>query len=386
METMDGWAKNIIVGRARLGGIPVGVIAVETKTIEQVIPADPADSTSQEHIVQKAGPVWFPDSAFKTAQAIRDFNAGEELPLFIFANWRGFSGGQRDMFDEILKFGSYIVDALVAYKRPVFVYIPPYSELRGGAWVVVDPTINNDVMEMYADSKSRGGVLEPSGIVEIKYRKEEILNTIHRLDAKYIALSKDLGRKDLTDAEKLEILEQIKLREKQLLPLYLQIAEQFCDLHDTPGRMKAKGVISDVVNWKSARQFFYWRLRRRLAEFDIFAKMAKANPDLKSQEKRNLLLEWVKKNKNGDLIWNNNQKMLQWIMDNEAVIENNLKVLRSQRISNTVLQLCEEDTDTMVGALLNYLTNNCEQSKRNELLSQIRDQLNMNLLVSKKKQ
>lgn len=386
METMDGWAKNIIVGRARLGGIPVGVIAVETKTIEQVIPADPADSTSQEHIVQKAGPVWFPDSAFKTAQAIRDFNAGEELPLFIFANWRGFSGGQRDMFDEILKFGSYIVDALVAYKRPVFVYIPPYSELRGGAWVVVDPTINNDVMEMYADSKSRGGVLEPSGIVEIKYRKEEILNTIHRLDAKYIALSKDLGRKDLSDAEKLEILEQIKLREKQLLPLYLQIAEQFCDLHDTPGRMKAKGVISDVVNWKSARQFFYWRLRRRLAEFDIFAKMAKANPDLKSQEKRNLLLEWVKKNKNGDLIWNNNQKMLQWIMDNEAVIENNLKVLRSQRISNTVLQLCEEDTDTMVGALLNYLTNNCEQSKRNELLSQIRDQLNMNLLVSKKKQ
>jgi hypothetical protein len=27
----------------------------------------------------------------------------------IFANWRGFSGGQRDMFDEVLKFGSMIV-------------------------------------------------------------------------------------------------------------------------------------------------------------------------------------------------------------------------------------------------------------------------------------
>lgn len=33
-------------------------------------------------------------------QAIRDLN-GEGLPLMIFANWRGFSGGQRDMFDEV---------------------------------------------------------------------------------------------------------------------------------------------------------------------------------------------------------------------------------------------------------------------------------------------
>ena len=46
---------------------------------------------------------------------------------------------------EILKFGAQIVDALVAYKHPVFVYIPPNAELRGGAWVVVDPTINEEV-------------------------------------------------------------------------------------------------------------------------------------------------------------------------------------------------------------------------------------------------
>jgi len=45
--------------------------------------------------------VWYPDSAFKTAQAIEDFNRGENLPLMIFANWRGFSGGTRDMFGEV---------------------------------------------------------------------------------------------------------------------------------------------------------------------------------------------------------------------------------------------------------------------------------------------
>lgn len=46
--------------------------------------------------------VWYPNSAFKTAQAIFDFDR-EGLPLIIFANWRGFSGGQQDMFDEVLK-------------------------------------------------------------------------------------------------------------------------------------------------------------------------------------------------------------------------------------------------------------------------------------------
>lgn len=45
-------------------------------------------------IIQQAGQVWFPDSAFKTAQAIRDFNR-EHLPLMIFANWRGFSSGMK---------------------------------------------------------------------------------------------------------------------------------------------------------------------------------------------------------------------------------------------------------------------------------------------------
>ena len=44
----------------------------------------------------EAGQVWYPNSAHKTAQAIFDFNR-EQLPLIIFANCRGFSGGQQDM-------------------------------------------------------------------------------------------------------------------------------------------------------------------------------------------------------------------------------------------------------------------------------------------------
>jgi acetyl-CoA carboxylase carboxyltransferase component len=50
--------------------------------------------------VRNLGQVFFPDSAYKTAQAISDFNF-EGLPLIIFANWRGFAGGLRDMFGEV---------------------------------------------------------------------------------------------------------------------------------------------------------------------------------------------------------------------------------------------------------------------------------------------
>lgn len=124
IETLADWGRTVVVGRARLGGIPMGVIAVETRTMEKVEPADPATSDSQENTSQQAGQVWFPDSAFKTAQAIRDFDRGEELPLMIFANWRGFSGGLRDLYCEILKFGSYIVDALTQYRN---VYENPMS-------------------------------------------------------------------------------------------------------------------------------------------------------------------------------------------------------------------------------------------------------------------
>ena len=88
------------------------------------------------------------------------------LEAIIFANWRGFSGGTRDMYNEILKlpgavmlfvlrglgrlicvsglrgfegfwggggavvsarrlrFGAMIVDALVDYEHPIFIYIP----------------------------------------------------------------------------------------------------------------------------------------------------------------------------------------------------------------------------------------------------------------------
>ncbi|KPJ19678.1 Acetyl-CoA carboxylase [Papilio machaon] len=292
---LDSEAKT----KARLGGIPVGVIAVETRTVEFTLPADPANLDSEAKTMQQAGQVWFPDSAYKTAQAINDFSR-ENLPIIIFANWRGFSGGQKDMYEQILKFGAEIVRALRGATAPVLVYIPPGAEVRGGAWAVIDPSVNSQRMEMYADPEARGGVLEAEGIVEVKFKQRDILKTMHRLDPELLRLgarisemkeqmkeiSKNLDRRGSIDdvlvrtdagkqaeckvreleADLLAAEKTVKAREKELSPIYHEIAIQFAELHDTAERMLEKGCIFDIIPWRWSRRLLYWRLARLLRQ------------------------------------------------------------------------------------------------------------------------
>ncbi|KOB88398.1 hypothetical protein PFDG_02111 [Plasmodium falciparum Dd2] len=260
-EYMNEWGKGIITGRGKLGSIPVGFIAVNKNLVTQSIPCDPALKTKAQKLIQ-APCVFFPDNSFKTAESIEDFNK-ENLPLFIFANWRGFSGGSMDMFYGILKFGSMIVNQLVNYKHPVFVYIPISAELRGGSWVVVDETLNSQIIEMYADVNSKGGILEPPGIVEVKFRYPDIRKLMHSIDTTIIALNEKMARCE-NDEEKNNIKKDIEIKEKELLPYYLQVCHKYADLHDMSACMKAKGVIRKIVPWNKARSFFYYRLMRRL--------------------------------------------------------------------------------------------------------------------------
>ncbi|KAI9795335.1 MAG: acetyl-coenzyme-A carboxylase [Piccolia ochrophora] len=345
-ESLGGWARTVVVGRARLGGIPIGVIAVETRSVENVTPADPANPDSTEQISNEAGGVWYPNSAFKTAQAINDFNKGEQLPLMILANWRGFSGGQRDMFNEVLKYGSYIVDALVKYDQPIFVYIPPFGELRGGSWVVVDPTINPEAMEMYADEDSRGGVLEPEGIVNIKYRRDKQLETMARLDPTYGELKASLNDKSLSQDQLSDVKVKMTERESLLLPVYSQIAHQFADLHDRAGRMHAKGTIRHPLQWRNARRFFYWRLRRRLNEEYIVKKMAVAS--LRSGgpgSSRVGAFETLKAWSGVEAFDTNDRAVAMWYEENRKEVHNRVEALKAEGVAYDVASLLRHNRD-----------------------------------------
>ncbi|PQE09301.1 acetyl- carboxylase protein [Rutstroemia sp. NJR-2017a BVV2] len=338
VETLGGWAKTVVVGRARLGGIPMGVIAVETRSVENITPADPANPDSTEQITNEAGGVWYPNSAFKTAQAIKDFNNGEQLPLMILANWRGFSGGQRDMYNEVLKYGSYIVDALVKYEQPIFVYIPPFGELRGGSWVVVDPTINPEYMEMYADEDARGGVLEPEGIVNIKYRRDKQLETMARLDPEYAELKKQLFDKSLPQEQLSDVKAKLFAREQLLLPVYTQVSLQFADLHDRAGRMKAKHVIREELKWREARRFFYWRVRRRVNEEYILKRMSNAgakNPLTSRANNLRTLAAWT----GIPAFEKDDRSVAMWYEENRKVVHEKVEAMKLEGVAFEVAAL-----------------------------------------------
>lgn len=77
-----------------------------------------------------------------------------------------------------------------------------------------------------------------------------------------------------------ELTELVKAREQLLLPYYHTVATTFADMHDTPGRMTAKGVIRECVPWSTSRAYFYWRMRRRLLELDAVKAMQKMQDGL----------------------------------------------------------------------------------------------------------
>jgi hypothetical protein len=75
------------------------------------------------------------------------------------------------------------------------------------------------------------------------------------------------------------------------------VAIQFADLHDTAGRMQEKGVINDIVEWKSARSFFYWRLRRLLLEDRAKQLIRKTDADLAEGMISSMLRRWLVEDK-----------------------------------------------------------------------------------------
>jgi len=235
----------------------------------------------------------------------------------------------------VLKFGAQIVDNLRTYKHPVFAYIPPNGELRGGAWVVVDPTINEAMMEMYADENARGGILEPPGICDVKFRKPDLIKAMNRQDSKLQQLHTELeaaeGSLDEDGAESLR--RQISARETLLLPMYVQVSHEFADLHDRPGRMVAKGVIRECVPWSEARPYFYHRVRRRLAQDALVKQLRAMDASLEHSDGVALVQGWC------DADWEDDKAVLDWLESASAKIDGEVEAFKAAAVSKTVSEL-----------------------------------------------
>jgi len=239
----------------------------------------------------------------------------------------------------------------------------PHGELRGGAWVVVDPSINPNHIEMFADVDSRAGVLQPEGIVEIKMRREKILSLMERLDAPYSTLKKESKDASLPAEARAKAADSLIERENELQSTYKQIALLYADLHDHTGRMEAKGCAKAAV-WRDARRHFYWLLRSRLARDAALSRMEAEHPQATREYRLSLL-----------------DTLVSAAPDNRATAEelenldltNTLTRLRGERTTHSLQAManCPEDRSALFSGLAG-LVGTMSEEERSKLLTALK--------------
>ncbi|NWZ94522.1 ACACB carboxylase, partial [Nesospiza acunhae] len=150
-------------------------------------------------------------------------------------------------------------------------------------------------------------------------------------------------------------------REELLLPVYHQVAVRFADLHDTPGRMQEKGVITDILEWKSARSFLYWRLRRLLLEEMVKGEVLKANSKLSHIHIQSMLQRWFMETEGAEkgYLWDNNQVVVEWLEKHmqeedgtQSAIRENIKYLKRDYILKHIRSLLQANPELTMDCIV----------------------------------
>jgi len=197
------------------------------------------------------------------------------------------------------------------------------------------------------------------------------------------------------------------------LGTYLQIATHFADLHDTPGRMLAKGVISSTVPWKRARSFFYWRLRRRLAEFALRKHVMTQVHNKTKEECGSLIKTWFvecqarattttssqpawkqyafsgnrpqtassdgKTSSTEDLqsyetAWKDDKAVLAWLNESSAVIDTKINELKTASITNQICELGKTLPSAAIDGLIEMMSS-MDEVTRQSMIQTFHDKL-----------
>ncbi|CAM9521617.1 unnamed protein product, partial [Choristocarpus tenellus] len=99
------------------------------------------------------------------------------------------------------------------------------------------------------------------------------------------------------------------------------VAHEFADLHDRSGRMKAKGVVRDILDWSTSREYFYWRTRRRLAENEVRKVFKEADPLLTYDDVTRAMQGMCPE-------WEDDKAVLKWTEEDKEVIGTKVQGLR----------------------------------------------------------
>ena len=249
-------AETVVVWDARLGGIPVCMLGIESKPVARrgFVPADGPDEWTSGTL--------FPLSSKKAARAVNA--ASGNRPLVVLANLSGFDGSPESLRNWQLEYGAEIGRAVVNFRGPIVFCV--VSRYHGGAFVVFSATLN-DHMEVAAVEGSFASVIGGAPAAAVVFTRE--VNTRTNADPRLVEL--EAGLAAASDAT-----EKARLRKEldRLMPVVRteklgEVAEEFDRIHSIQ-RAQAMGAVHHVVPAEMLRPYLIGAvergIRRELAE------------------------------------------------------------------------------------------------------------------------
>ena len=147
LEVQQHYARNIVVGFARLGGRPVGIVANQPAHLAGVLDID---------------------ASVKGARFVR-FCDAFNIPLVTFEDVPGFLPGTQQEFGGIIRHGAKLLFAFAEATVPKLTVIT--RKAYGGAYCVMSSKhIRTDVN--FAWPTAEIAVMGPEGAVNILYKRE----------------------------------------------------------------------------------------------------------------------------------------------------------------------------------------------------------------------
>jgi acetyl-CoA carboxylase carboxyltransferase component len=239
LERWNAWvgAETAIVWDAHIGGRPVSLIGIESRTIPRdgYHPADGPESWN--------GGTLFPQSSKKVARAINC--ASGNRPVVVLANLSGFDGSPESLRKIQLENGAEIARAVVNFQGPILFVV--VSRYHGGAYVVFSQELN-DGMRAVALSGSYASVIGGGPAAAVVFSREV---RGQALDDPRVKDWTEIVRQNPTEENRAAL-------EANLLEVTLEkqaiMATEFDSIHSVD-RAKSVGSLSEILEPNDLRPF-----------------------------------------------------------------------------------------------------------------------------------
>ena len=243
-------AEGVIVWEARVGGFPVCLIGLESRTVTRAgfVPADGPPSWTSGTL--------FPQSSRKLARAINA--ASGNRPVVVLANLTGFDGSPESMRKWQLEYGAEIGRAVTNFAGPILFVV--VSRYHGGAFVVFSKRLH-DNMETAAVTGSFASVIGGAPAAAVVLSRQVSARTDS--DPRVVRLREQLSSatgKALADVHRglAEVTQAVRAEKLK------EVADEFDSIHDIKRALHV-GSVDHIITPAQLRPFIIGALERRLA-------------------------------------------------------------------------------------------------------------------------